>query len=214
MEESLNLVGKIYKNLKNQILDGELQPRQHIYETDLAKEFNVSRAPIREAFAKLIQDKFVYAIQRKGVFVASITKKEIEDIYEIRKTIELLAVEKSIGRFPLDKLEKNINELIKFKKLPLNSENKLKYLSIDRKFHYLLFKNCNNNRLTDLLIHFQEHMKRFQKYALNIKSFHISIKEHIDIVESIKKNNKTLIKRNLLKHLKRVEKSYFYQFME
>jgi len=214
MKKSLTLVEKIYKNLKNQILDGKLQPRQHIYEADLVKEFNVSRAPIREAFARLTQDKFVYVVRRKGVFVAPITRKEIEDIYEIRKTIELLAVEKSIGRFNLDELQKNINESTKFKNLPLNYENKLKYLSLDRKFHHLLFENCNNDEVIDLLIHFQEHMNRFQKYALNIKSFDVSIKEHIDIVESIKKNNKTLIKRNLIKHLKRVEGSYFYQFME
>jgi len=64
MEKLLNLAEIIYKNLKNQIIEGKLQPRQHIYEIDLAKEFNVSRAPIREAFAKLIQGKFVYAIRR------------------------------------------------------------------------------------------------------------------------------------------------------
>jgi len=214
MKKSKNVTAKIYKNIKNTILDGKLQPRQHIYEVELAKEYNISRGPLREALARLRAENLVYAIPRKGVFVAPISRKEIEGIFEIRENLELLAVEKSIGRFPLKGFEKIKNELIKFENLELNHENKLEYLSVDRKFHYLLFKNCGNDRLVDLLIHFQEQMKRFEKYALKVDSFKITIKELLDIIESVKKNDFNLIKSPLLKHFKRVQKAYFYQFME
>lgn len=162
MKKSKTLIEKVYKNIKNTILDGKLQPRQHIYEAELAKEYNISRGPVREALARLRAENLVYAISRKGVFVAPISKKEVENIFEMRENLELLAVEKSIGKFPLKEFEKIKNELIKFENLELNNENKLKYLFIDRKFHYLLFKNCDNDRLVDLLLNFQEQMERFQ----------------------------------------------------
>ena len=214
MNKSVTLKEKVYKNIKGNVLGGKLQPRQRIYENELAEEYHTSRGPVREALARLSEEKLVFAIPRKGAFVAPISRKEIEDIFEIRKHLELLAVEKSIGKFPLEEFEKIKNELIKFENLEVNNENKLKYLSIDRKFHYLLFKNCDNDRLIDLLIHFQEQMKRFQKYALNIDSFKLTIKELLDIIESVKKNDINLVKSYLLRHFKRVEKSYFYQFME
>jgi len=159
-------------------------------------------------------ENLVYAIPRKGVFVAPISRKEIEGIFEIRENLELLAVKKSIGKFPLIEFKKIENELLAFENLEMNHENKFKYLSVDRKFHYLLFKNCDNDRLINLLIHLHEQMKRFQKYALNLDSFRLTLNEHLDIIESVKKNDLTLIKSSLLKHFKRVEKSYFYQFME
>lgn len=214
MKKSKTLIEKVYKNIKSNILNGILQPRQRIYESELAQEYKTSRGPVREALARLSEEKLISAIPRKGAFVAPISKKEIEDIFEIRENLELLAVEKSIDRFPLKGFEKIKNELIKFENLELNHENKLEYLSVDRKFHYLLFKNCGNGRLVDLLIHFQEQMKRFEKYALKVDSFKITIKEHLDIIESVKKNDINLIKSHLLKHFKRVQKAYFYQFME
>jgi len=214
MKKSENLIEKVYKNIKSHILDGILQPRERLYETELAKEYKTSRGPIREALARLLEEKLVYAIHRKGVFVVPISKKEIEGILEIRENLELLAVKNSIGKFPLIEFKKIENELIAFENLELNHENKLKYLSVDRKFHYLLFKNCDNDRLTDLLIHLQDQMKRFQKYTLNLDSFKLTINEHLDIIESVKKNDFTLIKSSLLKHFKRVKETFFYQFME
>ena len=214
MKKPVTLNSKVYKNIKDNILNGILQPRQRLYDSELAKEYSTSRGPIREALARLSEEKLVYTFPRKGVFVASISKKEIEDIFEIRKNLEILAVEKSIGKFQLAEFRKIENKLKTFENLEINYENRFKYLSVDRKFHYLLFKICDNDKLIDLLIHLQEQMKRFQKYALNLDSFKLTIKEHLDIIESVKKNDFTLIKSSLLKHFKRVEESYFYQFME
>ena len=214
MKKPVTLNSKVYKNIKDNILNGILQPRKRLYESELAKEYGTSRGPIRETLARLSEEKLVYAIPRKGVFVVPISKKEIEGIFEIRENLELLAVKKSIGKFPLIEFKKIENELIAFENLEMNHENKLEYLSVDRKFHYLLFKNCDNDRLIDLLIHLQEQMKRFQKYTLSLDSFRLTINEHLDIIESVKKNDFTLIKSSLLKHFKRVEESYFYQFME
>jgi len=214
MKKSTTYIGKVYKNIKNKILNGTFRPRQHIYENDLVKEFKVSRSPIREALARLQQEKFVYVVPRKGVYVSPVTKKEIVDIFEIRKNLEVLAFKRSSKNIQVEELKKLKKSFLEYKDLPLSQKNKLKYLSIDKKFHYLLFKNCNNERLKDLLIHFQEHMNRFQKYALNIDSFRISIKEHLDIIDSIEKGDVSLTTKYLLRHLNRVEKTYFYQFME
>jgi len=214
MKKSLTIGEKVYKSIKQNILNGKLQPRQRLYEEELAREYNTSRGPVREALSRLSKENFVCAIPRKGVYVAPSTKKEIKNTYEIREKLELLAIEKSLGKISLEELDIIKNKLIKFENLEINNENKLKYLSLDRKLHYLLFKNCDNEMLLDLLIHFQGQMKRFQKYALNINSFKISINEHLEIIESVKKNDFNLIKKLLINHLNRVEESYFYQFME
>jgi len=205
---------KIYKIIKNRILDGTLTPRQHIYENELSKELKVSRASIREAFSRLKQEKFVYIVPRKGVYVSPVTIKEIIDIFEIRENLELLALHKTSNNLPIEEFKKLEKDFLKFNGLPVTQKNKLKYLILDRRFHYLIYKNCENERLKDLLIYFQEHMNRFQKFALDVKSFNISVEEHLEIIKSIEKGDLNLIKENLLKHLKRVEKTYFYQFME
>lgn len=214
MVKEKSLIEKVYKNIKENILEGIVQPRERLYEVALAKEYHTSRGPVREALIRLKEEKLIVSIDKKGLYVAPIRKKEIKEIFEIRKTLEMLAIEKSIGNLQLEEFEQMKDEFEAFKYFELSHENKILYLILDRKFHHSLFKNCDNKRLVELLLHYQEQMKRFQKYALNISTFEITIKEHLNIIKSIKKGDIELIKRNLLNHFERVEQSYFYQFME
>jgi len=65
---------------------------------------SISRAPTREAFNKLEKEGFITTIPRKGAAVSNIATEIIEDIFEIRETLETLAVKKSLGKIFIDEL--------------------------------------------------------------------------------------------------------------
>ena len=71
----------VYDNLRDQIIQGKLEPGMKLTEDELAQSMNISRAPIREALNMLERDGFAKIIPRKGAVVAGISRKDAADIW-------------------------------------------------------------------------------------------------------------------------------------
>ena len=203
----LSLKDRVYQNIKFQIIIGTLKPCTRLPEEELSKTMNISRAPIREAFNRLEKEGFVTIIPRKGAAVSKITAQAIEDIFEIRETLELLAVKKSIGKIFMEELETVGVSFKKFINKTANTENCIRYLALDKKFHDLLSQNCGNKKLIELLANFQEQIHWLRNISLKRITFAGSIKEHLAIIEALKKNDEELIIKVLLQHLERAKRS-------
>jgi len=203
----LSLKDRVYQNIKFQIIRGTLKPGTRLPEEELSKAMNISRAPIREAFNRLEKEGFVTIIPRKGTAVSNITAQIIEDIFEIRETLESLAVKKSIGKISIEKLEKVGESFKNFINKPSNAENCIQYLALDKKFHDLLSQNCGNKKLIELLANLQEQIHWLRNISLKRITFASSVKEHLAIIEALKKNDEELIIKVLLQHLERAKES-------
>ena len=204
---NLSLKDRAYQNIKFQIIRGTLKPGARLPEEELSKAMNISRAPIREAFNRLEKEGFVTIIPRKGTAVSNITAQIIEDIFEIRETLESLAVKKSIGKISIEKLEKVGESFKNFINKFSNVENCIQYLALDKKFHDLLSQNCGNKKLIELLANLQEQIHWLRNISLKRITFAGSVKEHLAIIEALKKNGEELIIKVLLQHLERAKES-------
>lgn len=83
--------GQIVRQMREFIVAGGVLPGERLTETDLAMRLGVSRAPLREAVRELVDTGLVVSIPYKGLFVRSITSKDLEEIYSLRTTLEQLA---------------------------------------------------------------------------------------------------------------------------
>ena len=203
----LSLKDRVYQNIKFQIIRGNLKPGTRLLEEELAKAMSISRAPIREAFNKLEKEGFVTTIPRKGAAVSNVTTEIIEDIFEIRETLETLAVKKSLGKIFIDELEKVGDDFKEFINKSENAENRIQYLVLDKKFHDLLSQNCGNKKLIELLANLQEQIHWLRNISLKRTTFSRSVREHLVIIEVLKKNDEKLITKALLLHLERAKES-------
>ena len=203
----LSLKDRAYQNIKFQIIRGNLRPGTRLLEEELAKAMSISRAPIREAFNKLEKEGFVTTIPRKGAAVSNVTTEIIEDIFEIRETLETLAVKKSLGKIFIDELEKVGDNFKEFINKSENAENRIQYLVLDKKFHDLLSQNCGNKKLIELLANLQEQIHWLRNISLKRTTFSGTVREHLAIIEALKGNDKKLITKTLLQHLERAKES-------
>ncbi len=89
----MSLQEDIYNKLKKAIMRGELNPGEKLYETEIAKQLDVSRTPVREAFRRLQVDGDVTFLPNKGVFVTKHPPSEIKEIYDIIGVLEGYAAE-------------------------------------------------------------------------------------------------------------------------
>jgi DNA-binding GntR family transcriptional regulator len=91
IKDSKTIRRRIYEYLREQLLNGEIPPRQHLTEAKIANEIGTSRTPVREAFHSLELEGLIESIPRVGYVVKSISEQEVEEICEIRMAIEGLA---------------------------------------------------------------------------------------------------------------------------
>jgi DNA-binding GntR family transcriptional regulator len=82
---------QVSRILVGAILDDVLKGGQQLVETDLQKQFGVSRSPLREAFRDLEKKGLLVIIPRKGSFVREVTADDIAKTYSIRAVLEAIA---------------------------------------------------------------------------------------------------------------------------
>jgi DNA-binding GntR family transcriptional regulator len=90
----LGEVERVYRILHEWLKTAKLPPGDFLSEIDLAERCGTSRTPVREACTRLVQDKWLSRIRRKGFMVTPISVRDIVDLYEYRKLLECFSAEK------------------------------------------------------------------------------------------------------------------------
>ena len=89
---------KIYKELRRSIIMGHRTPGDRLDVDDLAQRYETSVTPVRDALQMLNQEGLVAIKPRSGYFVNRITLKELRDMLDMRKVLELASIERSVMR--------------------------------------------------------------------------------------------------------------------
>ena len=84
--------------LRDEILDGRLAAGSRLVEAELAERFGVSRGPVRDALQELARAGLAVDLPRRGTFVSSLTERDLEEVYVIRRAIEEAAARLTIER--------------------------------------------------------------------------------------------------------------------
>jgi len=94
----LPLRDQVRDDIRDRIVSGSLAPGQRIVERELAAELGVSRIPIREAFRMLETEGFVSVVPRRGVVVRRLSRHDVEELFDVREALEVLAVRRATER--------------------------------------------------------------------------------------------------------------------
>lgn len=82
---------QVYASLAHAIAAGTLVPGQRLVEDELAVQFGISRAPVRDALRKLEHDGLVEPRGQRGKVVAVLTADDAWEVYSLRAALEGLA---------------------------------------------------------------------------------------------------------------------------
>lgn len=140
---------KIYKKIKNRILNLYYAPGQNLNLKELAKEQGVSQTPIREVLLRLEWEKIVTILPRMGIQVTKIDFQELKEVYRCR-----ILIEGELGRLAA----KNITDkqLLKMKDLLVSCKRikgeraREELAELDYKFRNVLFQAASCRTLQEL----------------------------------------------------------------
>lgn len=135
----------IVEEIRLRIVNQELPPGTKIVEMELAKEFQTSRAPIREALRQLENEGLVEYIRNAGCSVKDITIRDAYEIYLMRSNYETMAVKIMNGKIPAKTIE-NMEKILE-KMKTIDEEHYLDVFRFDNELHGELVKMVDLPRL-------------------------------------------------------------------
>lgn len=146
----LTLRERIYEEIVRLIVSGELPSGVSIDEKFLTEKLQVSRTPFREAIGTLAKEGLIEIRPYRGFFVRSFSRQEIEDLYELRKTLECFAVELAVPRMSdrdIARFERILDEAV----AALRRRDMATYGARDKEFHETIAERSGNAALIETL---------------------------------------------------------------
>ncbi|GAA5195804.1 GntR family transcriptional regulator [Microbacterium jejuense] len=134
--------------MRDQIVRHHLSPGTHLVEDALAEEYDVSRGPVRDALRQLESQGLVES-RRRGYFVVGLSESDINDLYELRESIELVAVARAVERATPEQLKAG-REIVKEMISCADRAAADEFAESDMRFHALLYRMGGNRRLQDV----------------------------------------------------------------
>jgi DNA-binding GntR family transcriptional regulator len=142
-DENSTVARRIAETIAERIIAGTLQPDTPLRQDHVAREFNSSHVPVREAFRQLEAQHLVVSIPRRGVRVAPLDATSIREISEMRAALEAVALRHAAPRLTPADLAKIELALIEGD----NAETLQEFEAANRAFHQALVIPCGMPRL-------------------------------------------------------------------
>jgi DNA-binding GntR family transcriptional regulator len=109
---SPSLAQRVFRRLETAIRRGDMRPGDRVYDHALARQYGVSRSPVREALQRLEYLGLIMVIPRRGTYVAALlSPEEAADLLEIREALEGVAARKAARRLPDVQIENMAREM-------------------------------------------------------------------------------------------------------
>lgn len=140
---------EIYSLVRDRILSMEYKPGKILNEQKLAKEFGVSRTPLREALTKLEWEKLVRVLPRTGSMVTEIEFQKMVNVFQIRFELEDLA-----GRLATENVrEEHLDQLLTLRQECEEMKDEIDHTAlatIDKKLRKIVYNAAANDILTEI----------------------------------------------------------------
>ena len=189
MMESRPIREIAYEVLKHAIITGEIPAGERIVETDYAERLHISRTPLREALRKLERDGLVEYVLRRGVVVRAFTIADVEEIYTIRNSLEMLTLPAIVRNATAEDIAELRQMLAEMDEVLERGD--LETLSpMARTFHTRLTRICKQYRILRVIEGQDEFITRFSAMAIRQENRRSSAhQEHHRLVELLEKRD-------------------------
>lgn len=192
----------ITNRLREMILNGTIGIGVQLKQVHLAKQFGVSRLPIREALKRLEAEGLIRHVARQGSVVANKSIADLIETLDIRIALESRALKLSIPKLQDFDFSAARNVLHRYEE----STSPREWGELNQEFHSILYRACQRPMLLKMIADTVKgvdlHLKVLQSNSVGQKS---SLKEHADILDACKTRDVTTAIRLLEQHIEHTQ---------
>lgn len=184
--------------LRKAILSGALKQGEELNQVHLARQLNVSRVPVREALQRLEAEGLVVSLPYRSTVVARLDPSVLLEIFDIRKLLEVRALELAIPHIT-DEVIADLEQLLNDHD---ETDDHGAWLAANRKLHSTIYAHSGREVLCQLIVQLQSRTALYlNHYARSVLRHADAGREHRAILEAIRQRDVELAKQRLEAHL-------------
>jgi DNA-binding GntR family transcriptional regulator len=205
-------IDSVLEVVRNSIIAGELSPGSQLKQNIIADELGVSQGPVREALVRLTEEGLVESIPYRGMFVKILTAKDVEEIYQIRCALEVLACTLAFQKLRQPEIVQMLEGLVEATSNAAEEYHIEAAVDADLNFHRTLVKISGNSRLLktwdSLLAQARSVLRKLYTMdnGANIRSLAAN---HKIILEAIKKGDLAQVSARIEEHFETARETLF-----
>ena len=205
--DKASLREKVFRVIREGILEGKYKPGEALREATIAKELNVSRTPVREAIRQLELEGLVQSIPNKETVVRGVSEEDVQDIFMIRSRLEGMAARLAAERITSQELEE-LKEVLELTEFYVTKNDLVHIGELDHRFHDMLYKATKSKILKQVLSDFHTYVQKTRMESLATPGRAICLlKEHTAIFEAVKNKDGQRAEELTNKHINEVSKN-------
>lgn len=188
----------IAKHLREAIVSGEFDEGEPIRQDDVAKLFEVSKIPVREALKRLEAEGLVEFQRNRGAIVRSVTEPEIVEIFEVRALLESSALKLSVPRMTAATFKRAEDYCDAF----AQETNVARWAELNWQFHSCLYEDADRPFLMDLIRSVNDRVERYLRIQLTLSGgTGVDDREHREILAACREKKSDKAAELMARHI-------------
>lgn len=176
----------IFEALRKAIIEGDLKDGDPLRQDELARMFNTSRIPVREALTRLEQHGLVRTVRYKGAVVAGLSAEEAGEIFDFRALVEGEVIARAVSLMTPEVLAEARGYCDAF----FASDDPMDWGDLNRQFHATLYGASGLAYHMTVISSAMDQIDRYLRAQLLMsKGMHRANTEHLAILAACEAGN-------------------------
>ena len=184
---------RVFRQLSDLILDGEIAPGQLVKIQALAEAFGVSTMPVREALKRLTAAKALTAVSGRSIGIPPLSLDRLDDLHRVRIEIESIAAEWAAPNVGHDVIEALNDQLARMKSATAAGYVK-GYLRANRAFHFIVYGAAGSEALLSFIESLWLQISPYFNLLHGSGNYAVSNKQHEAMLAAIRAGDKSALK--------------------
>lgn len=200
IERSPSLKEQILNILRKDFIKGKLRPGDQIVEAEIARRFGTSRGPVREALVILENDGFITRTENGNIFVTTLTKKDLYEIYSLRGLLEGFAAKLAVPNFSDEDivyLNKCLSSIADLK----GSLNQTIAVPNTLEIHRFVIVKSDHKRLYDLWQNLNLQLKMLGSIVMMHETVEGTLIKHSKLIEALITRDPFIAEKAITEHI-------------
>ena len=200
--DNSTLHGDLVANIRELIVQGDLEPGAKVPERVLCERYSVSRTPLREALKTLASEGLLELLPHRGAWVARLTASDVDQMFPIMGALEALSGELACQNLTEEQFAEI--QALHYQMVLHYTRRQLKlYFQVNQEIHEKILSASANPLLLQMYQPLAGRIRR-ARYVANMSDerWTQAVKEHEEMLNALAKRNGAALSDVLKRHLK------------
>jgi len=205
-----NITDTVYQILRERILSNRAVPGERLKLAEIQSQLGISRTPLQQAINRLAVEGLIQIVPRKGTYVTKPTQKDIEEIFELRRILEVFAAQLAVQSMTVaecDALCALVDEMTLLVQPESGPQVRRTYEQLDHQFHQMIIDASGSKHLKRLWLQVNAHVRIARTRGNSLGELGLRTAEHAEIASAFVARDGARARELLEEHIRRAKTS-------